>query len=307
MQPTNNRQSKTEKAFTLIELLVVIAIVGILAGLAVVSMSGATEGAKIAKSKVFSNSVNNSLLGNRVSEWRFDETAGTNSTDTVGTNNGNLNNFTFDLTDGWRSGSSCVSGGCLQFDGSNDYVDCGDSPSIKPTDAMTLSVWVKGQSTSGNAGGVGAVGSSGFRGYAMSFYGNNVYTCIAVNSTTTIGDTVGGHDPNVWVSYVMVYSPSTYLRLYRNGLIVSNITAGVPASQYQGNGISFKIGQRGDNTGYFNGLIDEVRIYNGALTSSAIRDQYLAGLDELLASGQITDQDYQQRLADLNSTYAIKE
>jgi prepilin-type N-terminal cleavage/methylation domain-containing protein len=40
MQPKNNRQLKTQKAFTLIELLVVIAIVGILAGLAVVNMSG---------------------------------------------------------------------------------------------------------------------------------------------------------------------------------------------------------------------------------------------------------------------------
>jgi hypothetical protein len=43
------------------------------------------------------------------------------------------------------------------------------------------------------------------------------------------------------------------------------------------------------------------------LTASAVRDQYLVGLDKFLINGQITEQDYQQRLADLSSTYAVKE
>ena len=42
-------------AFTLIELLVVIAVIGILSGLIVVSMSGVTNKATIAKAQVFSN------------------------------------------------------------------------------------------------------------------------------------------------------------------------------------------------------------------------------------------------------------
>ena len=54
-------------------------------------------------------------------------------------------------------------------------------------------------------------------------------------------------------------------------------------------------------------MIDDIRIYNVSLTASAVREQYAAGLDKLLASGQITNQDYQQRLADLDSTYATKE
>jgi prepilin-type N-terminal cleavage/methylation domain-containing protein len=43
--------NKTNKAFTLIELLVVIAIIGILSGLLIVSMSGATNSAKDARIK----------------------------------------------------------------------------------------------------------------------------------------------------------------------------------------------------------------------------------------------------------------
>jgi hypothetical protein len=58
---------------------------------------------------------------------------------------------------------------------------------------------------------------------------------------------------------------------------------------------------------YFNGLLDEVRVYSAALTSSAIREDYLAGLDKLLANGQITNQDYQQRISELSSFYATNE
>ena len=52
-------------SFTLIELLVVIAIVGILAGLIMLTMSDATEQARIAKLKVYGNSMRD-ILGNNL-------------------------------------------------------------------------------------------------------------------------------------------------------------------------------------------------------------------------------------------------
>jgi hypothetical protein len=45
-----------------------------------------------------------------------------------------------------------------------------------------------------------------------------------------------------------------------------------------------------------NGFIDEVRIYATDLTASQIESQYYAGLDRLLAEGQISEQEYGQRL-----------
>ena len=36
-------------------------------------------------------------------------------------------------------------------------------------------------------------------------------------------------------------------------------------------------------------------------------EHYLAGLDKLLVSGQITNQDYQQRIAELNSNYVARK
>ena len=66
--------NNSKKGFTLIELLVVIAIVGILAGIIIVSMTSATDSAIMAKAKVFSNSMRDSMSSSIVSEWKFDGT-----------------------------------------------------------------------------------------------------------------------------------------------------------------------------------------------------------------------------------------
>jgi prepilin-type N-terminal cleavage/methylation domain-containing protein len=298
MQPTNSLQSKKEKAFTLIELLVVIAIVGILAGLAVVNMSGATEAARIAKSKVFANSVNNSLLGNRISEWKLDEGSGTTTTDIIGTNSGTLVNFNFNSVSGWRSGSSCVSGGCLQFDGTDDVVSVGAGDNFDLTSAFSLGAWVKPNTIAagartilyrGTAATVGgyAINQEGgsFRGYFYDTAWKSTGLSTAINTDT-------------WY-YVLVSYDKSLLKLYIDGKLDKQTSfttsVNVPSGAYT------EIGAVSPTVQRFSGLIDEVRIYSAALTASAIRENYLAGLDNLLASNQISKKDYQQRLADLNS------
>ena len=61
------------KSFTLIELLVVIVIIGILAGVIMISTSSSIDKANMAKVMTFSESLNNSMLLNLISEWNFDE------------------------------------------------------------------------------------------------------------------------------------------------------------------------------------------------------------------------------------------
>jgi len=48
---------------------------------------------------------------------------------------------------------------------------------------------------------------------------------------------------------------------------------------------------------YFNGLIDEVRIYAEALLSAEIQKHYVQGLNKLLANNAITEEEYNQRMA----------
>jgi len=107
---------------------------------------------------------------------------------------------------------------------------------------------------------------------------------------------------NYWYHVVGVYrNNQTYI--YVNG---------VQTSGASGNGIrssgssSCQIGNY--SSGYpFNGFIDETRIYNSALSSSAVRKQYVAGLDKLLAKGKITEEEYQKNILRLSLTYATKE
>jgi prepilin-type N-terminal cleavage/methylation domain-containing protein len=308
MPLVSNQQSKIERAFTLIELLVVIAIVGILVGLAVVSMSGATEGAKIAKSKVFSDSVRNSLLANRASEWRFDEGIGTSTADLIGANAGIL-------TGGpsWKSGADCVSGGCLNFDGNNDYIDAGSDVSLILASGGTIETWVNIRQLASSWGNVVLMKGDG------SSWANLHYVLLedtggdkivfSVSDGTTYTGSGGPKTPtlttNTWY-YITATWNSTQKCIYLNGALSQCVNSTVMPKDTM-DSCHVNIGRSYPGSYYFNGFIDDTRVYNSALTASAVRDRYLSGVERLLAKGRITNEDYQQRLADLNSTYAIKE
>jgi prepilin-type N-terminal cleavage/methylation domain-containing protein len=300
MQPTNSLQPKTERAFTLIELLVVIAIVGILAGLAVVNMSGATEAARIAKLKVYSNSIRSSLMGNRVSEWKFDEGTGTSTADTVGTNSGILVS-----NPAWRSSANCVSGSCLQFNGTSDYINAGNAASLDfGTGTFTIETWVK-TTDFATANWVGLVGKWSSSGYYLQYFPSTSVWAFGWHSSTYLNPTKNIADGN-WHHIVGVRTGSTFAKLYVDGGLIGshNSIPNISSDTTE----NLNIGRLSPGLGrYLNGSIDEVRIYGAALTASIIHDRYVSGLDKLLDSDQITEQNYKQRLADLNSTYAASE
>jgi hypothetical protein len=49
----------------------------------------------------------------------------------------------------------------------------------------------------------------------------------------------------------------------------------------------------------YNGYIDEVRIFGAALSSSQIKQNYIAGLNSMLANGNISKQEYNERINNL--------
>ena len=61
-------------------------------------------------------------------------------------------------------------------------------------------------------------------------------------------------------------------RLYIDGSLVATSTGGV--SNINVPGANFRIGYENTRPSYFNGTIDEVRIYNRALTADEIREHY---------------------------------
>ena len=125
-------------AFTLIELLVVIAVIGILSGLIVVSMSGTSQKATIAKAQIFSNSLRNSLMSDMVSQWKFDEASGTTAYDFWGGNNATLSGTVLPQI----TTAGCVYGNCLYLDGANSYLSVANVNNLKFSTG-TASIWFK--------------------------------------------------------------------------------------------------------------------------------------------------------------------
>ncbi|MFA5072102.1 MAG: LamG-like jellyroll fold domain-containing protein [Candidatus Pacearchaeota archaeon] len=297
-----------KQAFTLIELLVVIAIIGILSGLIVVSMGGVTNKANVAKGQVFSNSLRNALMMNIVSEWKLNE--------------GTIGNAVVvgDVLDTWsinnavavgsgpiiKGNSDCISGNCIQFDGVDDYIDFGDMAIIENKNILTISFWVKPITLSALKAMITKAGSA--------FTDN----CIVIETGTSIGDSIilavgnattdsYGRTPvgtiiaDSWFHILMVYDGtqtgnSNRLKGYINGTIQTlSFTGTIPAIT-QATSTNFNIGRVSNATRYFNGLIDDVRIYNAIIPTSQIKQQYFLGLNNLLINGEISREEYNQRI-----------
>ncbi|MFA7157482.1 MAG: hypothetical protein WC123_07325 [Bacilli bacterium] len=54
----------------------------------------------------------------------------------------------------------------------------------------------------------------------------------------------------------------------------------------------------------FDGLIDDVRIYNEALSSVQIKQNYIAGLNSMLVNGNMSKEEYNQKIETLS--FSIK-
>ena len=278
-----------KRAFTLIELLVVIAIIGILSGMIVISMGGVTQKANIAKVQVFSNSLRNSLMSNLVSEWKLDNGSGTTAIDSwSGGNNGTLNGFVDTTagygdthTSGWMSSSNCILGTCLKFDGIDDYISF--SSTINTT-ARTQTGWFYFSQIAATRGNHTYTFSNLYQHYA-----NNYLYISGTSDYFNAGITTVG-----WYYLALVFSDkanNTGAILYVNG-VAKNIAQ--QTGLHTINDVSY-IGVPSSVTTLL-GYADDIRIYNSVIPTSQIKEQYYAGLNNLLANGQIDKEEYQNRI-----------
>lgn len=292
-------------AFTLIELLVVIAIIGILSGLIVVAMSGITNSANIAKAQIFSNSLRNSLMMNLVSEWKLDETSGISTADSwSGGSTGTLTNFNLDATDGWRSGSDCVSSGCLQFDGSNDYITLSDN-NLKMDD-ITVEFWIKpGIIINGSP-----IRTNTTNKFYVAFHPDGTFTWHVRKSDNT-GSYIYSNTAvsvNKWHHVVGTYKSQSFQSFYLDGLRVANLSNITWSPLVVAGNYGWTIGYAdwSASPAFYKGYIDNVRIYNDAMPVSYVREQYYTGLNKLLTSGQVDKKEYSERISKFAESLQIQ-
>ena len=272
------------KSFTLIELLVVIVIIGILAGVIIVSTSSSISKANFAKGQAFSNTVQQELLLNLVSEWTFDEG---NAEDSWGNNDGTVSGATHKT----KADGVCVYGGCYSFDG-DDYISLGNSNSLNLVKEITISIW--GKSASGTNILIEKGGSFILRNRSNNKFQFTIFKTLSDWEYSSYSNNI---NDGLWHHVVGVYD-GNYIKLYVDG-----VEQGTPVF-YPGNiNTSVNVVLIGKDSktisNFFHGLIDDARIYNAALSTSQIKQNYIAGLNSLLASGSISKEEYDQRINSL--------
>ncbi|MFA5086488.1 MAG: LamG-like jellyroll fold domain-containing protein [Candidatus Paceibacterota bacterium] len=298
-----------KKSFTLIELLVVIAIIGILSGLIVVTMNGVTAKANIAKSQVFSNSLRNALMLNLVSEWKFDGTTADGSpatTSDVLDTWSNINNGSVPYPPTVRTGSNCVSGSCLQFDGSNDYVGFGSDSSLSMrTGDATVSFWVKFDNALAPQAETLVMTGAGDAGTGKDGYwifrpasGNQIRGSFTDGSAEQIYGYLSGFlSANTWHNIAIVFDRDVSAYAYINGEKQTGYSIAITPQQGDVQNYTFtRIGAWSYNFDRFTGKMDEVRLFNAAVPASQIKEQYYSGLNSLLGTGQIDENEYFQKI-----------
>jgi prepilin-type N-terminal cleavage/methylation domain-containing protein len=290
-----------KKSFTLIEILVVIVVIGVLSAFILVGMSSISSKANIAKGQAFSNSLRNSLLINLVSEWKFE---GPTTVGGVATVN--------DAKDSWRtdnasliggnpivkSSSDCVSGKCIYFDGSGDYVSINSGPVLnnKP---ITISLWIKEPSSA--TYGTFIIGGTTYGGFLRDNSGSyewDLYDTSEHNIFTPIPSY------NQWHNVVGTYDGSIQ-KIYVDGVMKNSQSLSItPATT---SNISFGACLFCGPSQFTTGFLDEVVIYNIAVPTVVIEQNYYTGLSKLYKNNGITLNEFNLRLVELKSNLVVSQ
>jgi hypothetical protein len=203
-----------------------------------------------------------------VAHWKLDETQGDIAYDSAGDNDATLHRA--EWTDGRIDGA-------LQFNGFNAYVDCGDSTVLAP-EQMTLTMWLE----PGHMGGMRYIVSRAKRGSDETDY------ALMRHLTGEVELAVGqlGSDPmsvlstattplGEW-SHVAVCLDGSEASVYFNGQLDNSANY---AERVSRQGHRLVLSSHQGSTCFYFGKIDDVRIYDAALSEEQIRAVYTKGLE----------------------------
>lgn len=218
-----------------------------------------------------------------VGHWKFDE-----GTDTVAYDSSIYgNNGIFKGDPQWVVGHFS---GALEFDGTGDWLDCGTHPSLEITGAVSMTAWIK-VGTKDIDHKLGSNQDEANGGYKMAVFNNRIEFEIRTSDKAEVlnRDVAGGTEieVGVWYHVAGVYSlEDGYIRTYVNGVLDRELlTSQVLGASTE----SFKIGCEPFATGMynFNGVIDDLRIYNHAIDEDEIQQLCDRGGASFIPTGYV--------------------
>jgi hypothetical protein len=212
-----------------------------------------------------------------VGYWSFDEGTSTIAHDLSGYgNNGTLNNFNFTETSGWITGKI---GKALIFDGVDDWVGVSSTPSLDINKNISIFAWVnrsrivdwerilgKYYYSGDNTGSWELDLGQGYLRCLFNINGTWIYASAPADTNSAT---------STWYFVGCVYDGSILYNYVNGELKATSIASGnITTTTYP-----LAIGTTSNGTSVQNviqGIIDEVRIYNRALSASEIKTLYEA-------------------------------
>lgn len=183
-----------------------------------------------------------------------------------GNNNGTASNATLTTDQDGKPNSA------YYFNGNNAYISVPNNPSFSGNTELTLSAWIRPEDLNGT-----------YRGIITKWFQNassDTYAILLANTNQILAAVKGNPEifsgmisANNWIQVVYTHS-LTVDKIFINGVLVStsNVSVGMSSST-----IPIIIGADSNNGTiwrFFKGKIDEVKIYNRALTIQEIEYQY---------------------------------
>jgi hypothetical protein len=185
--------------------------------------------------------------------------------------------------------SSGKYGGAFEFDGVDDWINISEDNSLKINKTTTIVAWIYPR----------AYGNDGW-GKAIYHYFKNLG--LDYDGLSFAISNVSGYDKKIWFglgngtswnnaygttnislntwSYVAGTYNGSIIKVYVDG--VEEGSANLSSSILYESGISPRIGSvtTGDSNRFFNGSIDEVRIWNRSLSADEVYQQYISNLNK---------------------------
>jgi concanavalin A-like lectin/glucanase superfamily protein/fibronectin type III domain protein len=216
-----------------------------------------------------------------VSHWRLGETSGTAAADARGANPGTYRNGT--LLGQASLVATDTANRAVRVDGSNDDVSVPDSASLDLTTGITLEAWIRPDAIPAAGGWASVITKA--ESYSLQFNGPMLELTVIQNGTRRRLDAPSGAIVAGRTYHVVATYDGATQRMFINGAEVASRaqTGGATITTWP-----LTIGSWNGGGEYFRGTVDEVAVYNKALTAARVQAHYQAGGPVATTSGATT-------------------
>jgi YD repeat-containing protein len=199
-----------------------------------------------------------------VGHWKFDEGAGLSAADSSGGGGGGT------LQGGAAWGVARVGTASVSFDGADDYVQVGARPGLALTTAATFGAWLY-PTGAGSGGALGGIVVNKEGEYEIARFPDGTIQWAFANQSPGWNWVNTGHvaPPNRWTHVAVTYEGGA-VKTYADGRLVhtyagsGGIGDALPAQN------DFRVGGRQLMSQHFQGRLDDVRVYNRALSAAEV-------------------------------------